>query len=108
MRRTLVFLEHQAQVWEARAGDRGDCTQELLEGLVAYAKKQAAWNRALAEKFKGKWRPLFRNPNVQQPWQDGSMDFQSDLGADDPDSEGSEAGSEEEIDDGVWSDVEDL
>lgn len=57
-RRTLVALEKYALQWEERGstGSARTASEELREGIVAYAAEQAALHRALASKFRELWK----------------------------------------------------
>jgi hypothetical protein len=58
-RRVLVCLEKNALIWEARAATAKDCVDDplLLDGLAAYAAKQAALQKAWASHFSQLWKP---------------------------------------------------
>ncbi|KAG2037090.1 hypothetical protein BDR03DRAFT_934153 [Suillus americanus] len=55
MRRVLEFLDWQTKWWEARVTLRVAEQSEDNEGLVAYAKRQAAIRRSLSAKFRASW-----------------------------------------------------
>ena len=54
-RRTLVSLEKNAIIWETRARDYVHDDHILWQGAAAYASKQAAIQRLLADKFRALW-----------------------------------------------------
>lgn len=54
-RRTLVSLEKNAVIWETRATNYVHGDPILRQGAAAYASKQAAIQRLLANKFRALW-----------------------------------------------------
>lgn len=55
MRRVLAFFAWKAKTWEARTSQRQDTTDELQEGLSAYAARQAAIYDALRLACRVEW-----------------------------------------------------
>ncbi|KAJ7144883.1 hypothetical protein C8R43DRAFT_891041 [Mycena crocata] len=55
MRRTLRYLEWQAEWWDARKTPRPDAETGVRAGVRAYAMKQAALHRRLKGHFKMQW-----------------------------------------------------
>lgn len=55
MRRAAVTTVWIASQWEARATLRDDVSEELADGLAAYAHEHAALERAMAARWEKKW-----------------------------------------------------
>jgi hypothetical protein len=79
MRRVIEFLRWKSEWWMSRVGERLP-TEDLTEGLRAYACKQSLLQKRLAEHFQSIW---------MGPLQDSSIDNESDEedGADEGDGE---------------------
>ncbi|KAF7798546.1 hypothetical protein EIP86_009768 [Pleurotus ostreatoroseus] len=58
MRRAVSYCQWLAVWWEKQSKNREDVTPELREGLVAYARKQATDERALAQRWSVKFAPV--------------------------------------------------
>ncbi|KAG1741216.1 hypothetical protein EDD22DRAFT_786755 [Suillus occidentalis] len=56
MQHMLAFLTWEARQWDERATLRMVEQLEFVEGLIAYANRQAAIRRALSASFSGMWR----------------------------------------------------
>lgn len=67
MRRTLVFLDHQAQWWRMQATLRNNCEAVLASGLRAYAEKQATIRGRLASDFASMWLVGIRDSQLSLP-----------------------------------------
>lgn len=55
MRRTLVFLDYQANWWRKQGNLRTGCETVLESGLRGYAEKQANIREGLANNFASMW-----------------------------------------------------
>jgi hypothetical protein len=58
MRRVIVFCNWKAGWWDERRASRTGVSNELAEGLWAYAAEQAARERTWEEKWSTKWRAV--------------------------------------------------
>ncbi|HEX3641015.1 MAG TPA: hypothetical protein VHV10_06985 [Ktedonobacteraceae bacterium] len=56
MRRVLAFLEWKAGWWDRQREVQLNISPDILEGVCAYATKQANINQALATSFDIRWR----------------------------------------------------
>ena len=57
MRRVIVFLDWKANWWVGQSGLRHDVSNEVSDGLHAYAAKQAHIMHSMAMKFASMWYP---------------------------------------------------
>lgn len=60
MRRAIVDMEWRAQQWTNRAHGRPNVSPDLLQGITAYAYKQAGIQTAFAASYAQKWAPILR------------------------------------------------
>lgn len=67
MRRTLAFCEWKSNWWRERRSLRLGA-EELLDGVCAYAKKQAYIWSVLAEAFARDWAPLIHQYRLPSDW----------------------------------------
>lgn len=67
MRRTLVVLDHEAQVWRARGILRSNCEPVLASGLRGYAEKQATIRKRLANDFAAIWLAGIKESGLAPP-----------------------------------------
>ena len=58
MQRAVKYCRWLARWWEEQAVLRTDVSPALREGLVAYARKQAAAETKLGEKWEAKFKPV--------------------------------------------------
>jgi hypothetical protein len=71
MERTLIFLYWKAEWWELTATLRwNQVSADVHRGLVAYAAKQAAISRQLAQSFATQWRPILATCCIRPNWWD--------------------------------------
>ena len=56
MRCVLAFLEWKASWWDRQGEAQLNISHDILEGVHAYAAKQAHVNRALAASFEARWK----------------------------------------------------
>lgn len=56
MRRVLKFLEWHASWWDSQCARHTDLSPELMEGMMAYAKKQASIRTKIRQSFNLMWR----------------------------------------------------
>lgn len=96
MRRAIVTTEWIANKWDARAIARSAVSAELLDGLSAYAREQAAGERGLALHWSSQWklvrdlagRRLTQNERLEIRMGEGdtyfSNDDNNDVDVDDP------------------------
>lgn len=69
MRRVLAYLKWQASWWEGQATRRSDnVTPAVLDGLSAYAAKQASILRHLRRRFACMWRPRLLSYGLDAGW----------------------------------------
>ncbi|THH18698.1 hypothetical protein EUX98_g8912 [Antrodiella citrinella] len=72
MRRTLEYLKWDADLWRSRAAQRASdnpcLSAALLQGLAAYAEKQAIIRDTLARKFAKLWRKQLAIHNISPDW----------------------------------------
>jgi hypothetical protein len=69
MRRILRFSDWKAEWWVEQGGARSNISDELREGLTAYAAKQESILRILAMTFADEWYPeLARSGLVPSDW----------------------------------------
>ncbi|KAF9492480.1 hypothetical protein BDN71DRAFT_1591590 [Pleurotus eryngii] len=69
MRRVLAFLDAWAAWWDRQQRRCADNTSPtLLDGLVAYATKQASILRCLRRRFVELWRPLLDSYGLDADW----------------------------------------
>jgi hypothetical protein len=61
MRRAIVDMEWRAQQWMDRAHARPNVSPDLLQGLTAYAYKQADIQISLAAGYAKKWVPILKS-----------------------------------------------
>ncbi len=61
MRRAIVFMEWLAKEWTLRAINRPNVSPELLQGLVAYAYKQANVQTSFAAGYARRWIPILKH-----------------------------------------------
>ena len=98
MRRVLAFLEWKSSWWLDRENLRVDITNDLAEGLKAYAQTQSDLQRALKEHFCAIWQsPLTDSDDISEP--DGSGEDNGHPDDDDDDDDEAE-GDDGEGDDG--------
>ena len=77
MRRVLAFLEWKA-VWWTKEGSRSlDVRPDIVDGIRAYAAKQAYISRALAYSFKMRWESAFETQG--QDYEQGHRQDEDDL-----------------------------
>jgi hypothetical protein len=58
MRRVLQFLRWKERWWKDQGEQRRDARSDVLEGLKAYAGKQASIMGQLARRFADEWKPV--------------------------------------------------
>jgi hypothetical protein len=68
MRRVLCFFDWKAEWWLSRTKTRTDISEELREGLVACATKQASVLLTLANKFADMWHPRLSAFGIDAEW----------------------------------------
>ena len=61
MRRAVVDMEWRAQQWTNRVNARPNVSPDLLQGLMAYAYKQADIQTRLAASYAKKWIPVLKH-----------------------------------------------
>ncbi len=75
MRRVGEFIDWKARWWESRATLRSQAGLELMDGLTAYAAKQASVQKMLSTTFKALWKtPLSNIEKVLQQLDSQSPD----------------------------------
>ncbi|KAL1940996.1 hypothetical protein VTO73DRAFT_7632 [Trametes versicolor] len=74
MRRVLAFLEHEADWWtsivdrRAKFPLRVPTPFDIIDGVRAYAHRQAATRRSLVAKFARLWLPWLRKNSIDTDW----------------------------------------
>ncbi|KIL53917.1 hypothetical protein M378DRAFT_93383, partial [Amanita muscaria Koide BX008] len=71
MRRVLVWFEWKAGWWEEQALRRGDSdlNHDILQGVAAYAYKQAEICGRMATRFAKDWLPLLKRNGITPSWE---------------------------------------
>lgn len=67
MRRTLSYCEWKSNWWKMRQNARTGCA-ELMDGLSAYALKQAHMWTTMADSFASEWEPIIRQFHLPSDW----------------------------------------
>ncbi len=108
MRRVLESLEFKASWWDNKYDARRSATDELREGISAYATEQASLQHALAAAFKEMWKtPLAQVDELLTGLEtlqhaidnhDNDSDDSSDDSGDDSSDDSSEEDEQEDID----------
>jgi hypothetical protein len=80
MRRVICSLDWKASWWVMQAAARSDLPQDIKDGIIAYASKQANINRSLAKDFAVRWRPILLSGGFTIEWP--SLYVQREVGAD--------------------------
>jgi len=97
MRRTLVFLNHQATLWDRRKTDRVVDGASLQEGLAGYAAKQSSLQTFLSDDFTQRWKePLGVYSESVDNSNNSNDDDDNDNEEDDDDGDDSNSGGEED------------
>ncbi|KDQ54200.1 hypothetical protein JAAARDRAFT_60933 [Jaapia argillacea MUCL 33604] len=69
MRHVIVYLEWQADWWWSQASRRmGMIGEDMLDGLLAYAEKQAVLREWLAQACAKRWLPLLKLHSLPREW----------------------------------------
>ncbi|KAI0043482.1 hypothetical protein FA95DRAFT_1498510, partial [Auriscalpium vulgare] len=68
MQRCILDFEFSASTWEDRVAHRTDAPEPIKSGLRAYAYRQAAHFRGLANNFVNTWRPVLRALGQPELW----------------------------------------
>jgi hypothetical protein len=109
MRRVVMFHKWKAQWWQSQAGRRSDADCSVLQGIAAYAEKQAHFCRCLAQSSVAAWLPTLKgNGAAPEDWEMrySSMPAAANIAfsADNDDEESYE--SDEEGERGDWGEGE--
>ena len=68
MRRTLTFLQWRADWWRCQVHCRADAPEDLRDGLVAYAERQATLLENIADGHAKHWLPILRDNSIVPDW----------------------------------------
>ena len=68
MRRVVSFLDWKSSWWTLQAVARSNLQRDIIDGVAAYAAKQAHVNRSLAVAFVTQWHPLLISNGFTSEW----------------------------------------
>jgi hypothetical protein len=68
MRRVICFLEWKAGWWTSQSALRVTAPPNVQRGIAAYAAKQAAISRSLAQSFAQRWHPILTKYHIPVQW----------------------------------------
>jgi len=106
MRRVIEFEERKAVWWRLRANLRSSEPEDLRQGLVAYAERQAALHERIASGHAQHWYPVLRSFGIEPCWgpRYATMSNAAKAHGPDSDTEGEEADIEADVDVDVYDD----